>query len=92
MVIMAYTNSKKYGTAVQIYKKANGDISYYITYKDEDNKLKRIKIGDKSKGITEPFCNQKRNEIITKIRLEKKYQLSIKRKVDLLCKMLMTNI
>jgi integrase len=66
---MAYINSKKYGSTVQHYKKANGDISYYITYKDEHNKLKRIKIGDKSKGITEPFCNQKRNEIVNKIRL-----------------------
>ena len=66
---MAYISSKKYGTAVQLYYKANGDISYYITYKDENNKLKRIKIGDKSKGITEPFCNQKRNEVINSIRL-----------------------
>lgn len=66
---MAYLNSHKYGSAVQLYKKANGDISYYITYKDEINKLKRIKIGDKSKGITEPFCNQKRNEVINSIRL-----------------------
>jgi len=66
---LAYINSKKYGSAIQLYHKANGDISYYITYKDENNKLKRIKIGDKSKGITEPFCNQKRNEVINAIRL-----------------------
>lgn len=66
---MGYINSKKFGSTIQLYKKANGDISYYITYKDENNKLKRIKVGDKSKGITEPFCNQKRNEIINKIRL-----------------------
>jgi site-specific recombinase XerD len=66
---MAYINSKKYGSAVQLYHKANGDTSYSITYKDEDNKLKRIKIGDKSKGITEPYCNQKRNEVINSVRL-----------------------
>lgn len=66
---MAYVNSKKFGSTVQHYKKENGDISYYITYKDEFNKLKRIKVGDKSQGITEPYCNRKRNEILNKIRL-----------------------
>ncbi len=66
---MGYINSKKYGSAIQLYKKENRDISYYITYKDEDNKLKRIKIGDKSKGITESYCNQKRIEIINSIKL-----------------------
>ena len=63
---MAYVNSKKFGSTVQHYKKENGDISYYITYKDEFNKLKRIKVGDKSQGITEPYCNRKRNEILNK--------------------------
>ena len=66
---MAYTNSRKYGSTIQHYKKKSGDISFYITYKDENNKLKRIKVGDKSKGITESYCFQKRNEILTKIRL-----------------------
>ena len=66
---MGYINSKKYGTGVQLYKKENKDTSYYITYKDENNKLKRIKIGDKSKGITESYCNQKRIEIINSINL-----------------------
>ncbi|PHO11339.1 integrase [Malaciobacter marinus] len=75
---MSYINSKKYGSSVQLYQKTNGDISYSITYKDETNKLKRIKIGDKSKGITEHYCNQKRNEILHKIRLGE--ELPIKRK------------
>jgi len=66
---MSYTSSKKYGSTIQHYKKNNGDISYYITYKDENNKLKRIKIGEKSKGITESYCFKKRNEVLTKIRL-----------------------
>ena len=66
---MSYIKSKKYGTAIQLYKKATGDISYYITFKDENNKLTRLKIGDKSKGITEPYCFAKRNEIIHKIQL-----------------------
>ncbi len=66
---MSYINSRKYGSSVQLYIKQNGDISYYITYKDETNKLKRAKIGDKSKGINEHFCFAKRNEIIHKIQL-----------------------
>jgi len=66
---MGYINSRKYGSAIQLYKKANKDTSYYITYKDENNKLKRIKIGDKSQGITEAYCNQKRIEIINSIKL-----------------------
>lgn len=65
---MGYTNSKKYD-GVQLYQKKNKDISYYIRYKDENEKLVRIKIGDKSKGITEPYCKQKRDEILNKIRL-----------------------
>jgi len=74
---MGFITSKKYD-GVQLYHKSNNDISYYIRYKDEHNKLKRIKIGDKSKGITEPFCNQKRNEILNKIRLGE--ELPIKHK------------
>ncbi|RLA80206.1 MAG: site-specific integrase [Epsilonproteobacteria bacterium] len=60
--------SKRF-TGVYCNKKNNGDISYYITYRDINNKFKRVKIGDKSKGITEIYCNQKRNEVIHKVRL-----------------------
>ena len=77
---MAYINSKKFGSTVQHYKKENGDISYYITYKDEFNKLKRIKVGDKSQGITEPYCNRKRNEILNKIRLGEDIPIKQKKK------------
>lgn len=65
---MGYVNSKRYD-GVQLYHKSNKDISYYIRYKDEAGKLKRIKVGDKSKGITENYCNQKRIEIINSINL-----------------------
>jgi len=65
---MAFINSKKYD-GVQLYHKSNKDVSYYIRYKDEQGKLRRIKIGDKSKGITENYCSQKRAEILNHIRL-----------------------
>jgi len=45
------------------------DKTYYITYKDKNNKTKELKIGKYSEGIREIYCNQKRNEIITKQRL-----------------------
>lgn len=45
------------------------DKTYYITYKDEFNKTKELKVGKYSEGIREVYCQKKRNEIITKIRL-----------------------
>jgi len=66
---MSYVSSKKYGSAVQHYVKSNGDISYYITYRDDTQKTIRKKIGNKSNGINENFCFQQRNSIVNKIRL-----------------------
>ena len=80
---MGFVNSKRYD-GVQLYHKANKDISYYIRYKDEDDKLKRVKIGDKSKGITEPFCNQKRNEIINSVKLGTESPIRLKKKKGVL--------
>lgn len=45
------------------------DKTYYIRYKDENSKDKELKIGKYSEGIRENYCNTKRNEITTKIRL-----------------------
>jgi|TARA_R110002050_G_scaffold1710_4_gene11315 integrase len=45
------------------------DKTYYIRYKDINNKTKELKIGKYSEGVRENYCNQKRNEIITKLRL-----------------------
>ena len=42
------------------------DKTYYIRYKDDSNKTIEVKIGKYSEGIREAYCNQKRNEIITK--------------------------
>lgn len=65
---MAFVNSKKYD-GIQLYYKKNKDITYYIRYKNEYGKSVRIKVGEKSKGITEPYCKQKRDELINKLRL-----------------------
>ncbi|MGD9554424.1 MAG: hypothetical protein AB7V28_08560, partial [Arcobacteraceae bacterium] len=45
------------------------DKTYYIRYKDSDNNTKELKIGKYSEGVRENYCNQKRNEIITNLRL-----------------------
>jgi integrase len=42
------------------------DKTFYIRYKDENNKDKEIKVGKYSEGYREAYCNQLRNEIITK--------------------------
>jgi len=76
---MGFVNSKRYD-GVQLYHKANKDISYYVRYKDENNKLVRVKIGDKSKGITEPYCYKKRSEILNHIRLGEDSPLASKKK------------
>ena len=44
------------------------DKVYYIRYKDNNKKTIELKIGKYSEGIREAYCNQKRNEIITKQR------------------------
>ncbi len=44
------------------------DKTYYIRYKDNNNKTVELKIGKYSEGIREAYCNQKRNEILTKQR------------------------
>jgi integrase len=75
---MAFIKSKKYGSSVQFYHKKNGDFTYYITYKDANNKLKRVKVGEKSQGITEHYCYAKRSELVNAIRLGEDPQQIIK--------------
>ena len=75
---MTYQNSRKYGSSVQIYSKKNGDFAYYILYKDLNNKLKRVKVGEKSQGITEHYCYRKRAELINTIRLGEDPQQIVK--------------
>lgn len=56
------------------------DKTYYIRYKNNDNKTIEIKIGKYSEGVREAYCNQKRNEIITKLRLGEEPPVSTKHK------------
>lgn len=56
------------------------DKTYYIRYKDYCNKDKEIKIGKYSEGIRENYCNQKRNEIISKIRLGEEAPAAVRNK------------
>jgi integrase len=61
--VAQFINSKKY-EGVQYYLKANGSKSFYVRYKDENNQLKRVKIGDEADGTTEVYCKNKRIEIM----------------------------
>jgi len=45
------------------------DKTYYIVFKDNAGKMREVKIGKHSEGVRENYCNQKRNEILTKQRL-----------------------
>lgn len=55
------------------------DKTYYIVYKDPSGKVKEIKVGKYSEGIRENYCNQKRIEIINKLRLGELPPLLIKK-------------
>ena len=61
------------------------DKTYYIRYKDNNNnnnnnKTKETKIGKFSEGVREAYCNQLRNEIITKQRLGEEPPVAAKNK------------
>ncbi len=62
--------------------KTNGkpDKTYYITYKNNMNKMIETKIGKYSEGVREAYCNQLRNEIITKQRLGEELPAAAKNK------------
>lgn len=70
------TISKKYGSDVQLYHKANGDITFYACYLDFKRldingkpMRRRVKIGNQSEGITQSYVKTKRDEFATKARL-----------------------
>jgi len=61
-----FINSKK-NEGVQHYIKENGYKTYYIRFRNENNKLKRVKIGCETEGVNEVYCKNKRVEIINAI-------------------------
>ena len=61
-----FISSKKY-EGVQYYLKENECKTYYIRFRDEQNKLRRVKIGCETEGVTEVYCKNKRVEIINAI-------------------------
>ena len=67
--------SKKFGYAVQLYHKQNGDTVYYACYQDTNDldakgapKRKKLKIGTKRGGITEQYVKAERDKIIVTLR------------------------
>ncbi|QOY54002.1 site-specific integrase [Candidatus Sulfurimonas marisnigri] len=81
---MSRIKSKKY-SGVYLNKLEDGDISYSVMYKDEDNKTKRFTIGKKSNGITETYAYNKRNEFVNKIKLgEEPTAVTNKKKKDII--------
>lgn len=61
------------------------DKTFYIRYKDINNKDKEIKVGKYSEGYREAYCNQLRNEIITKQRTgEEPPIIATRKKKDIL--------
>lgn len=56
------------------------DKVYYITFKNEQNKMVELKIGKFTEGIREAYCNAKRNEILTKQRNGEEAPLMAKKK------------
>jgi len=77
---IGYTNSKKYD-GVQLYQKANGDITYSFRYTDANRKTKRMTVGLKSGGITEQYAYRKRMAYLNTINLgEDPKNVKLKRK------------
>lgn len=68
---MAVRVATKYQGVYYRESTTNGkpDKTYYIKIKDKDGKNIENKIGKYSEGIREAYCNIKRNELLTKIRL-----------------------
>ncbi|MCX6051055.1 MAG: site-specific integrase [Campylobacterales bacterium] len=56
------------------------DKTYYITFKNSQNKMQEMKIGKFTEGIREQYCNLKRNELLTKIRLGEEVHIKHRQK------------
>lgn len=63
---MTRVKTKQIGVYYQLL--SNGDRSYFITYKNDEDKKVWKKIGNYSEGIRENYCKKIRDEIIVKLR------------------------
>lgn len=73
---MKRIKTKQVGVYYQLL--SNGDRSYFITYKNHEEKKVWKKIGNYSEGIRENYCKKIRDEIVVKLRngeeIVKKYK------------------
>lgn len=63
---MKRIKTKQVGVYYQLL--SSGDRSYFITYKNDDEKKVWKKIGNYSEGIRENYCKKIRDEIVVKLR------------------------
>ena len=71
-----FVASRKYGACIQLYLKSNGDVTYFVCFRNINKpspngrpQIDRIKIGSKSEGINEQYAKAKYDELITAQRL-----------------------
>ena len=69
---MKFISSKKFKGVYHTELK-DGDLSYYIYYRDNDGKQRKHKIGKKSEGINESYCHRIRTNTINNLKNGKNY-------------------
>lgn len=75
----------KYSGVFYRESKTNGknDKTYYIRYKDSDNKLVELKVGKFSEGIRENYCYEQRIDTLNKIKLGEQPPIRRKKEVNI---------
>lgn len=83
--------SKKYGSAVQMYLKKNGDITYFACYFDPNHLdkngrpiRKRFRVGNQSEGVTQADAKSKSIELAHRVQQGEKVENRKSKKITLL--------